>query len=151
MVTLIFLSQLALQAQQDGVVKLVAGGVIANSDKQVLLLHRKAHDFMPGIYELPSGQIEQDETIEQGLKREVVEETGLEVADILDYLGHFDYTSQSGKKTRQFNFCITTDRISDVQLTEHDNFIWCSLDQLDSCNVTPQTRDVLNRYFERVK
>jgi hypothetical protein len=38
---------------------------------------------------------------------EVAEETGLTVTVLGAYLGHFDYLSSSGKKSRLFNFIAT--------------------------------------------
>ncbi|MFB9388773.1 NUDIX hydrolase [Streptomyces coeruleoprunus] len=64
------------------------------------------------------------------LRREVAEETGLTVASIGDYLGHFDYHSGSGRSTRQFNFTATvTENEGTVKLTEHDARIWADKDQ----------------------
>jgi hypothetical protein len=44
------------------------------------------------------------ETLAAALAREVDEETGLDLEAITAYLGDFDYTSGSGKPSRQFNF-----------------------------------------------
>jgi 8-oxo-dGTP diphosphatase len=75
----------------------------------VLLLKRPANDFMGGIFELPSGKVEPGEDLKPALAREVEEETGLTVAVAMAYLGRFDYTSGSGKKSRQFDFVVTVD------------------------------------------
>jgi 8-oxo-dGTP diphosphatase len=90
-----------------------------------LLLHRADDDYLGGLWELPSGGVDEGETLTEALHREVAEETGLTVTAIGAYLGHFDYLSKSGKKTRQFNFTAQVAHESDtVKLTEHDAYLW---------------------------
>lgn len=48
--------------------------IIIENDKQEILL---AHAF--NNYQLPGGHLEDEETFEEGLKREVLEETGIEI------------------------------------------------------------------------
>ncbi|HHJ34922.1 MAG TPA: Nudix family hydrolase [Gammaproteobacteria bacterium] len=59
----------------------VAVAVIINSSDQVCisLRHKSAHQG--GLWEFPGGKIEQDETIEQALVREIKEELDLEILD----------------------------------------------------------------------
>ena len=76
--------------------------------------------------------------------REVKEETNLDRREILEYLGHFDYLSKSGKKVRQLNFLVGVDD-RDIRLTEHDCFVWTdSGDQIWE-NVTESVKEVLDR------
>ncbi|MEU3600525.1 NUDIX domain-containing protein [Streptomyces sp. NPDC006798] len=112
-------------ADVDGITKHVVGAVIPNAEGEVLLLHRTADDYLGGLWELPSGGVDAGETLTEALRREVAEETGLTITAIGSYLGHFDYLSKSGKKTRQFNFTArVTDENSTVKLTEHDAHLW---------------------------
>lgn len=127
MVDITFLNDLCTTAQHDGVQQLVVGAVGANDDA-VLLLQRPADDFMGGIFELPSGKVEHGEALDTALRREVEEETGLTISDIDDYLGSFDYTSGSGKRTRQFTFAVAVRSAGPVRLTEHDGYQWAPLD-----------------------
>ncbi|MCF3103184.1 NUDIX domain-containing protein [Streptomyces roseoverticillatus] len=108
--------------------KTVVGAVIAGPDGKVLLLHRPAADYLGGLWELPSGGVEPGETLVEALRREVAEETGLTVAAVGDYLGHFDYRSGSGRRTRQYNFTVTVTGET-VQLSEHDAHLWADSGQ----------------------
>ncbi|WP_309505512.1 NUDIX hydrolase [Streptomyces phytophilus] len=117
------LQALTATADADGITKHVVGAVITDDTGQVLLLHRPADDFLGGLWELPSGGVGDGETLLGAVRREVAEETGLPVTGISSYLGSFDYTSGSGRLTRQFNFAAAVAG-SDVQLTEHDDFQW---------------------------
>lgn len=117
------LEDLTRTAAADGIAKTVVGAVITSGDGRVLLLRREAGDFLEGLWELPSGGVDPGESLVGALKREVVEETGLDVTSVDGYLGHFDYQSKSGKRTRQFNFTAAVAE-GDVQLTEHDAHEW---------------------------
>lgn len=139
------LEDLMNQAANDGVQQLVVGAIVRAGDK-VLLLKRPEDDFMGGIYELPSGKVEGDEKLDAALVREVDEETGLTVTDIAEYLGSFDYTSGSGKKSRQFNFTVSVAKSEPVRLTEHDAHLWTSLDEEPP--VTEAVKEVFRAYGE---
>ena len=100
-----FIRQLRVKGQKDGIQKLVVGAVIRR-DNKFLLLERVPSDFMGGLIELPSGTVDEGEGLLAALVRETKEETGLTITSVVTYLGSFDYTSGSGKKTRQFNFLV---------------------------------------------
>lgn len=137
------IEQLTTGATNDGVQQLVVGAVVQH-DGRVLLLQRPEHDFMGGIWELPSGKVEPGESLDQALIREVKEETGLSVTALRTYLGSFDYQSGSGKKSRQFNFAVDVDSSEPVKLQEHDAYTWTSL--TEEAPVTDAIRDVLAAY-----
>jgi 8-oxo-dGTP diphosphatase len=141
------IEQLTTEATNDGVRQLVVGAVVTR-DETVLLLRRPADDFMGGIYELPSGKVDPGEALDQALIREVNEETGLDVAVIDNYLGSFDYTSGSGKKTRQFNFTVQVTASEPIVLTEHDEYRWAPI--AEKPPVTDAVKEVLARYQESI-
>ena len=132
--------------QEDGINRYVVGAVIQR-DSSVLLLKRPKDDFMGGIYELPSGRVEDGESLDIALYREVEEETGLKIREIKRYLGHFDYESKSGKKTRQFNFAVTVGESLEIKLQEHDNYAWANKDQLQQYPITDSVKQILDSFF----
>lgn len=141
------LDDLLRTADADGITKHVVGAVIPNTEGKVLLLHRPANDYLGGLWELPSGGVNAGEPLTESLHREVTEETGLTVTTIGVYLGHFDYLSQSGKKTRQFNFTAQVTRERDtIKLTEHDAHLWA--DRTGQQQVSSAVRSVLATWQE---
>ncbi|MEU6328804.1 NUDIX hydrolase [Streptomyces sp. NPDC047049] len=120
------ISGLLAAADRDAITKHVVGAVIPDGDGRVLLMRRAADDFMGGLWELPSGGVDPGESLLDALRREVREETGLPLVSIDDYLGHFDYTSGSGKRARQFTFAASADLGVPVRLSpdEHDAYRW---------------------------
>ncbi|MFB7210492.1 NUDIX domain-containing protein [Streptomyces sp. NPDC056255] len=124
------------------------GAVIADGDGKVLLLHRTADDYLGGLWELPAGGIDDGENLTEALRREVAEETGLPVAAVGDYLGHFDYRSAGGRATHQFNFTATvTEADKTVKLTEHDAYLWADRSEQD--RVSSATQAVLDTWRNR--
>jgi 8-oxo-dGTP diphosphatase len=130
-------------AAADGIQQLVVGAVVQH-DNDVLLLKRPETDFMGGIWELPSGKVEKNESLDQSLAREVLEETGLTVTDITATLRSFDYTSGSGRRSRQFNFAVDVAAPEPVNLTEHDAYAWRPVTR--DLPVTDAVRAVLEDY-----
>ena len=141
------MNKLIRQALREGISRYVVAAVIPNERREVLLLERPKHEFFAGIYELPSGEVESGESLEEALCREVKEETGLEISNIKRYLGHFDYLSKSKKITRQFNFHVEVKDISRITLKEHSNCAWVSSKNLEKYNVTNEVKKILKRFW----
>lgn len=57
----------------------VAVGVILGSDGRILLARRPDHLHMGGRWEFPGGKVEEGETVQQALARELREEVAIEV------------------------------------------------------------------------
>lgn len=146
MVDSALLTQLTTEAAAAGIQQFVVGAVV-QSQEEVLLLHRPEGDFMGGLWELPSGKVEPGEAFDAALIREVKEETGLDVSSIERYLGSFNYTSGSGKASRQFNFAVDVAAAKPVVLQEHDVYQWARLD--GELQVTDAVKTVLMVYAER--
>lgn len=57
----------------------VACGVMYNKNNKILMGKRPSNKFYQGYWEFPGGQLEKNETIEECLKREWVEEMNLKI------------------------------------------------------------------------
>ncbi|MDO8427748.1 MAG: NUDIX domain-containing protein [Candidatus Diapherotrites archaeon] len=74
------------------VIKVGVGALIQNEKKEILFLHRTNQvKNEPNQWGLPGGEVEFGETLEQALKREVMEEIGvkIEVERLLKVVDHF--------------------------------------------------------------
>ena len=96
--------------------------------KSVLVLRRSSSDsFLPGQYDLPGGGLEPGETPEDGIVREVLEETGLR-AVVVTSLGTRSYgLSDSGTKDKALVVFLLRATTRRVRLSkEHDEYRWVS-------------------------
>jgi 8-oxo-dGTP diphosphatase len=59
----------------------VAVGILIRQDGALLLSTRPEGKPYPGFWEFPGGKLEAGETVEQALRRELIEELGITIAD----------------------------------------------------------------------
>lgn len=142
------LTDIARRDTADGIAQQVVGAVI-EADGKILLLQRPVDDFRGGTWELPSGKTEPDDAdLLAALRREVLEETGLGIAEITNYLGAFDYLSGSGKTTRQHTWAVTATASNQVRLSEHDDFAWVAA--TDQHAVSDEVQTLIDAHFAAV-
>lgn len=136
-------------AAAAGISRFVVGAIVSSEKKEVLIVQRVATDFMGGIYELPSGKVDEGEDLETALVREVAEETGLKVTEIIQHLGNFDYTSKSGKTTRQFNFLVKVESLDKITLNaeEHSAHAWIDPSTLPAYPVTDSASGIIMGFW----
>ncbi len=118
-------------------------------DEKVLLVRRREDDFLGGIYEFPGGVVEEGEGLADALIREVREETGLRVSEIGKYVGFFDYESEYGERRRVFNFQVEVGEPLEIQLKEHDRFVWADEKQLGEFELSEDILLILRQFWHR--
>lgn len=70
----------------------VVGGLILDRLGRVLVQKRSmSRRLFPACWDIPGGHVESGETLYQGLAREIREETGWELARIVDLVSAFDW------------------------------------------------------------
>ena len=105
-----------------------AGALIQDPEGRILLL--KSHKFKDR-YTIPGGHIELGETAEEALRREIREETGLEIRDV-EFLLYQDFVfDDSFWKKKHFiflDFACRTD-CTEVKINEEaQDYVWSTLD-----------------------
>ena len=139
------------QAKRDGIEKNVVGAIIINEEGKILIMSRKSDDFMGGIDELPSGNMEPGEDIITALAREVKEETNCDLKEIVCYIDSFDYKSGSGKNARQYNFVIKVEKTDNIILAEHAAYLWQTVEEIiDNTNITCEVKKTIKKYIQSI-
>ena len=124
------------------------GALIFNPDGQLLLVKTfkwKDHFVIPG------GHIELGERIEDACRREVKEETGLDVYD-LKLLGIqecvYDKSFHEKKHFIFIDFVCKTDSTNVVINEEHQDFKWVYPEEIDQYNIEGFTKKLLTEFFK---
>ena len=103
------------------------GGLVTNEQGELLLV-RRAREPGKGKWGLPGGFVDRNETIEQALSREVLEETNLCVKDasyLTSFPNLYEYAGAVSPVIDLFYVCEVVDRgairLADGEL---DSFLW---------------------------
>lgn len=135
------------QAKKEGITH-ISTGVAILRDNKILMVKRAVNDFLGGNYELPGGGVDEGETISEGAIREVKEETGLDVANILTTIPGFDYSTDKKPKVRQVNFLAEVNPWNvTLDPKEHDEFIWIDKNSFRNINMSDSMRKCLADVF----
>jgi nucleoside triphosphatase len=121
------------------------GALIFNQKDKVLLVKS---DKWRNHYTVPGGHIELGETMEEALRREVKEETGLDIYDIRFSLLQEFIFDEAFHKRRHFIFidfvCKTDSDENKVVLNfESQAYLWVSLDEALGLPIDAYTRRLI--------
>lgn len=110
-------------------------------EKRVFATQRGYGEFKDG-WEFPGGKMEQGETPQQALKREIQEEldTEIEVGELLDTV-EYDYPSFH----LTMHCFISTIKSGDLILKEHEAAKWLTKDTLDSVDWLPADKGLIEK------
>ena len=112
---------------------IVTAAIITHKNK-ILSVRRASDKHLAGYWEFPGGKLEQGETLEGCLKREIQEELGLDLL-IGDYIGQSTY--DYGNKLIRLHAFIVPIATTNFTLTDHDKSRWLYYDELDDVKWAP--------------
>ncbi|MFG1906966.1 GNAT family N-acetyltransferase [Kribbella sp. NPDC048928] len=110
------------------------GALIRDSEHRVYLQRRTAERrLLPGIWDIVGGHLEAGETPEDALAREVEEETGWKVRDIVWTVADWEWEWE-GRVRREVDYLVTVDgdlTRPRLEAGKHDASAWAGPDDLD--------------------
>lgn len=114
--------------------ELSAGAVLFKRSNEIkyLLLYREAHDHYKANWDLPKGNVEQEDSV-SAIRREIREETGLEGVKILNGFKErikFFYRKGDLLINKEVIFLLAETGETNVKLSlEHQDYKWVNLDE----------------------
>lgn len=141
-----FYDLLIEKGKEEGIIKNVVGAIIVSENNEVLIMSRKEDDFMGGIDELPSGNMESGEMIYEALIREVKEETNLDITLLGDrYPREEDFIKPFALQRNVINdnhihmdifYIALAENPSEIKAKEDEvlNYKWFTKDEIMSSN-----------------
>ena len=124
------------------------GAVIINAEGKLFLM--RSHKWRDG-WVVPGGHIELGESMEEALRREVKEETGLEIYDIRFLLYQEFVYDQAFWERRHFiffDYACKTD-MEEVRLnSEAQEYRWVTVEQALELTIDAYTRRAIEKYLE---
>ena len=111
----------------------VTAGVLVRNGK-IFIAQRKANKRLPGKWEFPGGKIEQGETPEKCLARELAEELNIDV-EVGDYMGESIFRYDFGVVKILFYRVFWNGE--DIISKDHQAVKWASMDQLSQYDFAP--------------
>jgi 8-oxo-dGTP diphosphatase len=132
------------------------GGVVVENGRALLI--RRGSEPLLGEWSIPGGMLELGETLEQGVARELLEETGLEVR-VLELIEVFDriYLESTGgtagpKKGPRFHYVIVDylcEPVAGEPLAGSDvtDLVFAGEDELVRYNLTETATRILKKAF----
>ena len=124
----------------------VAAAIILDGEK--IFATQRGYGEFKGGWEFPGGKIEQDETPEQALKREIREEldTEIEVGELFDTV---EYDYPTFHLTMHCFFC--TVKSGGLVLKEHEAAKWLTRDTLNSVDWLPADKGLIEKLGKVLK
>ena len=119
----------------------VTAAILIHQNK-ILIARRKDNDPLAGKWEFPGGKIEQNETPQQGLTREMKEEFGIDVL-VGEFFGESIY--RYGPKTIQLLSYRVVWTAGKFSLNAHADYNWVSLEQLQDYDFAPADINFVNK------
>ncbi|KMW72566.1 hypothetical protein TI10_14035 [Photorhabdus luminescens subsp. luminescens] len=116
----------SIENQLQSYDRIVVGGIIRDQNSNILFLQRAADESPPNLWEIPSGGVEKGEDLRQALAREIEEETGLFLDDVIGFFSAAEYFIKESRYLQvNFNVICT----GEVKLSpEHMQYQWSNID-----------------------
>lgn len=131
-------------------IRVVAAIIKAVNDKgeNIIFATQRGYGEFKGGWEFPGGKIEDGESPEDALKREIMEELGIEikVGDMIDTI-EYDYPNFHLSMD-----CFLAEIVSgDLVLKEHEDAKWLTKEELDTVDWLPADITLIEKIRKEIK
>ncbi|MGB4191974.1 MAG: NUDIX domain-containing protein [Rickettsiales bacterium] len=116
-------------------------GLLLSNQKDKLLLIRKARGPYIGLYDLPGGTPEFEENLEQTLKREILEETGLNLITSSQLITLLTVFKKENINYRHLGVIYTITAQGNLKIDadgeDSNGCLWLDIDKITAINCSP--------------
>jgi 8-oxo-dGTP diphosphatase len=126
--------------EPDDAIEVAAGLVFR--DRRLLITQRRLQDHLGGLWEFPGGKREQNETFEKCVRRELLEELGIQV-EVRELFGSVTYAYPEKSVHLKFYRCVW--RRHEPRTLGCHAFAWVTVSQLAQYTFPPADEQVLEK------
>ncbi|WP_067509541.1 NUDIX domain-containing protein [Actinoplanes sp. TFC3] len=127
----------------------VTAALVVSPDDRIFFQKRSAtRKLFPNSWDVVGGHLEPGETVSEALAREITEETGWELSEVLATVGDYRYTGEDGLERWETDFLVRVrGDLSRPQLEagKHTDFRWLGPDELDVLDENREVTDGMIR------
>ncbi len=127
-------------------IKVVVGIILDSSETKVLVAQRNTHDEHFGQWEFPGGKIDNDESIEKALRRELHEELGITITGFQPF-ERFDY--QYSHRKVNLNFYLVTEFVGQAHGRENQTIKWQQISRLQELQMLQANQEIVKKLKNR--
>jgi 8-oxo-dGTP diphosphatase len=121
---------------------IIVAAAIIRKDDLILLTRRLAEVHLAGLWEFPGGKVENDESLEAALRRELREELDIE-ANVLDE--YYTTTHHYPTKSVELHFFNCTIASGELRAIEVAEFRWVKSSELHAFEFPEADRELVDR------
>ena len=128
------------------------GALIFHHDR--ILLVERGKEPLKGYWSLPGGVVEAGETLEQAIRREISEETGLAI-DIVEVIEIFERIMRDSEGRAEYHYVLIDYLCRAVSgaaapASDVSQVAWVRRDELDRYRITEGTPAVIHKAFDAI-
>lgn len=122
--------------------------LVRNNENKVLVTKRaKCNDYMPLKWDIPGGTVEEGETVEEALIRELKEETKIDIKPIKLIYAYSNLSQLPTRQTIQLVYtCEFRDGAVILNREEHEEYKWVEYSELKHMDCIAFLRGLIENY-----
>jgi len=135
--------------ETDSLASKQIGVAVIRDDRDLILIDRRlAKGLLGGFWEFPGGKIEGNETVQECIKREVLEEIGIEIA-VDSHLITIDHTYSHFRVNLQVYNCRYLS--GEARAIECEEIRWVTIEELDNYTFPAANQEIIRALKDMVK